>query len=88
MSRNVFCLKLKKDLPGLDFSPYPGKLGEEIFNNISQQAWQLWLQRQTMFINEYRLNLADEKARKMLEDEMIKFLFEDVDEFPSGYTPD
>lgn len=88
MSKIIFCEKLKKELPGLDFQPYPGILGQRIFQHISKEAWQQWLARQTMFVNEYRLNLSDAKARKMLEEEMQKFLFSDEDKKPEGYVPE
>lgn len=87
MSRTVFCLRLKQEAEGLDFPPYPGELGEKIFNSISKEAWKQWMNRQTMFINEYRLNLLDPEAKKLLQDEMIKFLFEEGDAKPEGYVP-
>lgn len=77
MTRLVFCEKFKKELPGLAFQPYPGVLGKKIFDTISKDAWQEWIGKQTIFVNEYRLNLSDAKARKMLEKEMEKFLFGD-----------
>ena len=54
MSRTVHCSKLNKDAEGLDTPPYPGELGQKIFENVSKEAWQLWLKQQTMLINEYR----------------------------------
>ncbi len=87
MTRIIQCQKLQKEAEGLDFPPYPGELGKKIFQNISKEAWDQWLARQTMFINEYRLNLADPKARKMLEEEMENFLFGDTDNTPEGYVP-
>lgn len=87
MSRTIYCVKLKKEAEGLDFAPYPGDLGQTIFEKISKEAWQLWLKRQTMFINEYRLSLADPEARKFLKTEMEKFLFTDEESAPAGYIP-
>lgn len=86
MTRNVFCKKLNKDAPGLDSAPYPGELGQKIYEHISQQAWQEWLNHQTMLINEYRLNLTDQKSRKFLTEEMEKFLFGDGSAKPTGFT--
>ncbi len=83
----IYCHKLKQDLPGLDFQPYPGPLGERIMREISAQAWQMWLAHQTTLINEYRLNLLDAEARKFLALEMEKFLFSDDSEKPSGFVP-
>lgn len=87
MTRTIFCTKLQKEAPGLEASPYPGELGQRIYDQISQQAWDMWLSHQTMIINEYRLSLADAKARKMLKEEMEKFLFGTGSEKPAGYVP-
>ncbi|MFU8797298.1 MAG: oxidative damage protection protein [Gammaproteobacteria bacterium] len=67
--------------------PYPGELGQRIFEHISQEKWNEWLQRQTMFINENRLNLSEPSAREFLVTEMEKFLFTDNSETPAGYIP-
>lgn len=87
MEHSIYCVKLKKQAEGLETAPYPGPLGERIFNNVSQEAWDLWLKRQTMLINEYRLNMQDAEARRFLKEEMQKFLFEDGDQVPPGYKP-
>jgi Fe-S cluster biosynthesis and repair protein YggX len=87
MTHTIFCTKLKKELAGLDYPPYPGELGKKIYQSISQEAWQTWLARQTMFINEYRLNMLDAQAREFLRQEMEKFLFTDDDSLHSGYRP-
>ena len=87
MSRIIFCQKLQKEAEGLDFPPYPGELGRKIYETISKQVWQQWLNHQTMLINEYRLNMLDVKARQFLAAEMEKFLFSDGSEKPSGYVP-
>ena len=73
--REVNCVKLKKTAEGLERVPYPGELGAKIFDNVSKEAWDLWLKHQTMLINEYRLTPIEPKARKFLEEEMEKFFF-------------
>jgi Fe-S cluster biosynthesis and repair protein YggX len=75
MSRTVQCILLGEEKPGLDRPPYPGDLGQRIFDNVSQEAWQQWLAHQTMLINEYRLVPIEAKDRKYLEEEMHKFFF-------------
>lgn len=85
--RYLFCVKLKKEAEGLAHQPYPGELGKRIYEQISAEAWQLWLAHQTMLINEYRLSLVDPKARAFLVTEMEKFLFTDNAEKPAGYQP-
>ncbi|RZQ57289.1 oxidative damage protection protein [Pseudidiomarina tainanensis] len=87
MSRTVYCEYLKKEAEGLDFQLYPGELGEKIFNSISKQAWAEWQKKQTMLINEKRLNLMDPQARTFLEEQMQAFLFEGKDVDIEGYTP-
>ncbi len=87
MARTVYCLKLQKEAEGLDSPPYPGELGKKIYENISKQAWQMWVNHQTMLINEYRLSMIDPKARKFLLEEMQKFLFGAGSAAPAGYVP-
>ncbi|WP_417689982.1 oxidative damage protection protein [Pseudidiomarina sp.] len=87
MSRTVYCQYLKKEAEGLDFQLYPGELGQKIFENISKEAWAEWQKKQTMLINENRLNLMDPKSREYLEEQMQAFLFEGKDVKIEGYTP-
>ena len=83
----VFCVRQQREAEGLAKPPYPGPLGQRIFDNVSKAAWGEWLAHQTMLINEYRLTPIDPKARKFLEQEMEKFFFEGHDEKPEGYVP-
>jgi Fe-S cluster biosynthesis and repair protein YggX len=87
MSRIIFCQKLKKDAEGLPAPTYPGALGKKIYEHISKEAWQLWIEHQTRLINEYRLNLVEAKSRQFLSQEMEKFLFGEGSTSPSGYVP-
>ena len=87
MSRMVNCVKLKIEAEGLDRPTYPGDLGQRIFENVSKEAWQMWLQHQTMLMNEYRLSPIDPKARKFLEEQMEKFFFGEGAEVPEGFNP-
>ena len=87
MARMVNCVKLGREGEALDRPPYPGALGQRIFDNISKEAWQSWLKFQTMQVNENRLNLSDAKARKFLAEEMEKFLFGSGSVMPAGYVP-
>lgn len=75
MSRIVHCIKLDIDAPGLARPPLPGSLGQRIYEQVSQQAWQQWLAHQTRLINEYRLSLADASARRQLAEELERFFF-------------
>jgi Fe-S cluster biosynthesis and repair protein YggX len=75
MARTVNCVVLGVEAEGLDYAPYPGELGQRIYDNVSKEAWQRWLKHQTMLLNEYRLTPIDPKARKFLVEEMEKFFF-------------
>jgi len=75
MSRTVHCVKLNAEAEGLDRAPYPGELGQRIFENVSKEGWQLWMKQQTMLINEYRVNPLDPQSRKFIEEQMEKFFF-------------
>ncbi len=87
MSRTVHCIKLDIDSEGLDRPPLPGPMGQRIYQQVSKQAWQMWIQHQTRLINEYRLSLADASARKLLSEEMEKFLFFGGTLAQTGYVP-
>lgn len=87
MARMVHCAKLNKEAEGLDMPPYPGELGKRIYENVSKEAWQMWIQQQTMLINEYRLSPMNPEHRKMLEDQMEKFFFGEGADTPEGYVP-
>lgn len=83
--RKIVCFKLKKEAEGLDALPYPGALGQKIFEQISAEAWKMWLAHQTKLINEYRLNLREPSARVFLKDEMEKFFWGEGSQEPPGY---
>ena len=85
MTRTVNCVLLKREAPGLDRQPYPGALGQRIFDAVSREAWARWVSHQTMLINEYRLTPVDPKARKFLEGEMEKFFFGTGSEKPKEF---
>lgn len=87
MSRMIHCCKLKQEAEGLPKPPFPGDLGLKIYNEVSKQAWNMWLSHQTMIINEYRLNLSENKSREFIKEEMHKYFFGEGSEKPAGYTP-
>ncbi len=87
MSRTVKCVILGSEAEGLDYAPYPGELGQRIYDNVSKEAWQRWLAHQTMLINEYRLTPIEPQARKFLEEEMEKFFFGGGSAAPKEFVP-
>ncbi|MBA2657126.1 MAG: oxidative damage protection protein [Tatlockia sp.] len=86
--RYVNCSKLKQEAVALEKAPFPGPLGEKILNEISKEAWSMWLTHQTMLINEYRLSLIDPKAKEFLHEEMKNFLFGEGSAKPQGFIPE
>jgi Fe-S cluster biosynthesis and repair protein YggX len=83
----IKCVKLGREAEGLDRPTYPGALGKRIFENVSKEAWAAWIKHQTMLVNENRLNLADQRARKYLEEQMEKHFFGDGADVATGYVP-
>ena len=84
----VYCVKLNKELEGLEKAPYPGVLGKQILDSVSKEAWQMWLDHQTMLINENNLNLFEESSQSYLKEQMEKYFFSDneLDQI-KGYIP-
>jgi Fe-S cluster biosynthesis and repair protein YggX len=87
MARTVHCVKLGRTAEGLDFPPYPGPLGQRVFENVSKEAWKQWLEQQKMLVNENRLNLADKKARDYLAQQMESHFFGAGADKAVGYVP-
>ena len=85
--RMIQCVKLGIEAEGLERPPYPGDLGKRIYESVSKQAWQQWIQHQTMLINEYRLTPIEPKAREFLEEEMEKFFFGGGSDIPEQFVP-
>ena len=87
MARMVQCIKLHREAEGLDKPTYPGALGQRIFDNVSKEAWQMWMGQQTMLMNENRLSPINPEHRKFIEAEMEKFFFGEGSAPPEGYLP-
>ena len=74
--RIVKCAKYGKELRGLAEPPFPGALGQRIYESVSQQAWNEWQERSVEIMKAQSLSMGDPQARKLLMREMEKFLFE------------
>jgi len=87
--RIVQCTVLNREAEGLGKAPYPGKLGERIYQNVSQDGWNQWLERLVLIINENRLSTADPESVKVIEQHMLGFLFKegDLGNIPAGFAP-
>lgn len=89
MTRMVHCVKLDEELPGLEKPPFSGELGQRIYENVSQRAWEMWKAYQVIVINHYGLVLADPRARQFLIKELEKYFFaEEKKEMPEGWSPE
>ena len=88
MARIVKCVKLGRELPGLDKPPFPGELGQRIYENISKEAYDMWPAQSTLIINHYGLNMADPEARKLLREQMEEFFFGSEAQMPEGWVPE
>ena len=86
MSRMVKCVLLGEEAEGMDYMPYPGELGQRVYDNVSKAAWMRWVAHQTILINEYRLSPIEPKARKFLAEEMEKFFFGGGSEAPDAFV--
>ncbi len=87
MARLVQCVKIGRELPGLDALPFPGELGQRIYDTISAEGYALWQPHMTILINHYGLNPADPESRRILRDQMEEFFFGEDARMPEGWMP-
>jgi Fe-S cluster biosynthesis and repair protein YggX len=86
--RMVFCVKLHKELPGLQQAPFEGHpIGRRIYENVSEEAWKMWLDQMRIIMNEYRLNLSDPQAQQALIQLMEQYFFGEGAALPPEYVP-
>ena len=85
--RMVKCVRLGKELPGLEDIPWSGELGQRIYDHVSQEAWNRWLEYLRMLINEYRLAPATKEAQEFIAGQMEQFFFGQGTTPPPGYNP-
>ena len=84
----VFCVKFQREMPGLEEVPFEGHpLGQKIYDNVSKEAWKMWVDRMKMIMNEYRLNLGTPQAQQFLLEEMDKYFFGEGAALPAEYVP-
>ena len=86
--RIVHCVKLQKDLPGLESPPWPGALGQRIYDNVSAQAWKMWEERQKMILNEYRIMPWQKEGQEVIKQQLEQFFFGEGAALPPGYVPE
>ena len=86
--RLVQCVKLQKELPGLDEPPWPGDLGKKIFEKVSAEAWKMWEERMKMILNEYRLMPWQKEAQELVAKQMEDFFFGEGSALPPDFVPE
>ena len=86
--RTVTCVKFQKAMPGLDSPPWPGELGQRIYENVSLEAWKMWEERMKMILNEYRLMPWQKEAQQLMAKQMEEFFFGGGDALPAEYKPE
>jgi Fe-S cluster biosynthesis and repair protein YggX len=85
--RTVFCVKFRKEMPGLTEPPWPGELGQRIYENVSAEAWDMWEDRMRMILNEYRIVPWQKDSQDLIAKLMEEFFFGKTDILPPDYTP-
>ena len=86
--RLVRCVKLGRELPGLESPPWPGPLGQRIYDNVSEEAWEAWEERMKMILNEYRLLPFQKEAQQIIAKQMEEYFFGESAAPPPGYVPE
>ncbi len=86
MAHLVQCVKLGRELPGLEKPPFPGALGQRIYELVSAEGYELWQPHMTIMINHYGLNPADPETRQILRREMEEFFFGENAQMPEGWV--
>ena len=87
-ARKVFCVKFQREMEGLDEVPFEGHpLGQKIYDNISKEAWKMWVEHMKMLMNEYRLNLGTQQAQEFLIQQMDNYFFGEGAALPPEFQP-
>ena len=84
--RLVKCVKFGREMPGLDRIPWKGEIGKRVYENVSKDAWRMWVEHSKMLMNEYRLNPLDPNSLKIMEDQMEQFFFGEGAKLPDSYV--
>jgi Fe-S cluster biosynthesis and repair protein YggX len=84
--RMVKCVKLGKELPGLDRIPWKGEIGKKVYDSVSKEAWKMWVEHSKMVMNEFRLNPLDPKSQQIMEEQLKDYFFGDGAKLPDSYV--
>lgn len=88
MARMVQCVKLGRELPGLERPPVTGDLGDRIYENVSADAWEMWRDYSVILINHYGLSLVDPRAGEFMRAQMEEYFFGEDAMMPEGWSPE
>jgi Fe-S cluster biosynthesis and repair protein YggX len=75
--RKIKCIKFGVELPGMKRKPFPDEFGQRLYDQVSQDAWNLWLKEMTKMINEYRLSMKNTEHQAYLRKVMAHFFFQE-----------
>jgi Fe-S cluster biosynthesis and repair protein YggX len=85
--RMVKCVKFGREMPGLDRIPWKGEIGKKVYDNVSKEAWKLWVEHSKMVMNEFRLNPLDPKSQQIMEEQLNNYFFGEGAKLPDSYVP-
>src|ERR1022692_1654032 len=81
------CVKFGKEMEGLERIPLKGDLDKRVYENVSKEAWKMWIEHSKMIMNEYRLNPLDPQSQKIMEEQLDQFFFGEGAKLPEGFVP-
>ena len=81
------CVKLGREAEGLDKPPFKGPLGQRLFDNVSKEAWKMWLEHSKMLINEFRIDLVSPQGQEFLMQQMEQYFFGEGSALPPDFVP-
>jgi Fe-S cluster biosynthesis and repair protein YggX len=87
MARMIHCVKFGREMEGMDRPPFKGEMGQKLFENVSKEAWKMWLEHSKMLVNEYRLDLTSDQGQKVWMTECTKYFFEEGSALPPDFVP-
>ena len=87
MPRIVKCVKMGKELPAIPYKPFDGELGQRIYDNVSMEAWRMWIEHSKMIVNEYRIDLASAQGQKLMLEQAEKYFFGEGSQVPPDFVP-
>ncbi len=86
--RRVMCVKLQREGDGLDRQPFKNELGKRLYDNVSKEAWRMWIEHSKMLVNEYRLDLLSKEGMEFMFKECEKYFFGEGSALPKDFKAD